>query len=277
MDPVLELRVHLAEPDHAEFDSVCSGDGGPEIIDEIEDIRIDVVGVTGVEQDVLAARDVAEDLFEGGFAEVTDLISEFDAEHFTGRVTFDDSSDGAARVAVEDESDAGGGSDEDPDEQIGEEDSDDGGDEGDELAFSFAPHLAEQGGAGEFESGDEEDGTEGGEGDPVEQVGDEEDAEGEEDAMEDGTELCFPAGIDVDAASDNHRGHWESSEEAGDDITDTLCDQFAIGRRHSLFGVQFVDGFEVEQGFERGHDGNRDAADVNVGLEECGEVGKGEE
>ncbi len=144
MDPVLELRVHLAEPDHAEFDSVCGGDGGPEIIDEIEDIRIDVVGVTGVEQDVPAARDFAEDLFEGGFAEITDLVGEFDAEHFTGSVTFDDPADGATHVAVEDESDAGGGSDENPDQQIGEEDSDDGGDEGNELAFPFVPHLAEQ-------------------------------------------------------------------------------------------------------------------------------------
>ncbi len=95
--------------------------------------------------------------------------------------------------------------------------------------------------------------------------------------MEDGADLCFPAGVDVDAAADDHRGHGETSEEAGDDIADTLCEQFAIGGRHALFGVQFVDGFEVEQGFERGHNRDGDAADVDMGLEECGEVGEGEE
>ena len=79
------------------------------------------------------------------------------------------------------------------------------------------------------ESGDEQDGAESGQGDAVEEVGDEEHAEGEECTVEDGAGLRFPAGVDVDAAADDDGGHGEPSEKAGHDVADALGEELAVG------------------------------------------------
>ena len=167
--------VAVFEAHEADFEVAGGGGLFAEVIDQIENVGIDVVGVAGVQDHVAVSGDGIEGLFEDGAVEKADLVGEFDAEDFPADVMFLEAAQGVAEVAAEDEGDADGEADEDADEEVGEDDGDDGGDEREELVMAFGPHLAEEGRVGEFEAGGEEDGAEGGEGDFVEPVGDEED------------------------------------------------------------------------------------------------------
>ncbi len=121
-----------------------------------------------------ASGNFAERFFESGFREVADLIGELDSEDFAGGVFFDDTPDGTADVAVEDECDGGGCPEDESGKNVGEEDADGGDDIGDELGFSFLSHLLEQSRVGEFRAGEKEDCSEGCEGDAAEKMGCEE-------------------------------------------------------------------------------------------------------
>ena len=122
LDLVAEL-VLAAEADQAHFDAA----GRPrlllEVADQAEDVRVDVVGVAGVEQDVAAGRHLVEHPVECGPVQEAHLVGQFDAAPRRRRGASPTTRrSGPAGVAPQDEADAHRQPDQDADQQVGQDD-----------------------------------------------------------------------------------------------------------------------------------------------------------
>ena len=87
------------------------------------------------------------------------------------------------------------------------------------------------------------------------------------DAVQDGRELGARAGLDVGRTAHDDLGDGQAADQAGDDVARALGEQFAVGRRVALVGVEAIGRFDAEQGLDAGDDreGRRGQVDGGVG------------
>ncbi len=269
--------VAVLEAGEANLDAADGGLVVPEFADDAEDVRVNEVGGAGVEDDMVALFEAGEGIGELGSVEEAELVGELQACHCAADVVFADDVEAALEVAVEDEEEADTEADEDADEEVGKNDGEEGDDEGEKLVAAFGGHFFEEFGAGEFPAGDDEDGGECGKGNFVEPVGQEKHADDEEGAVGDGGDFGDTAGRDVDGAADDDGGDGHAADGPGDGVADALGKEFTIFWGEAAVGVEFVGGFDVQERFERGNDGEGEGAEVDVWVAPLGEVGEAED
>ena len=232
---VRALEAQAADP-HAER--------GPrlrhEVADQVHDVRVDVVGLARVEEQVPASRDVAHRVLEGRAVQEAHLVGQLDAQHVAARVLLHHALHGAPQVAPQDEHGGDAEADHHAHQQVGEDDDQHGEHERQELLRTVGPHLLEQRGLRELEAGDQEDGREGRERDAVEQRRDQQHRAGEQDAVHHGAELGLHAGVDVHAAAHDDAGDRDAADQTGDHVAHALRHQLTVGGRAALLGVDLV-------------------------------------
>lgn len=269
--------VAVLEAGEANLDAADGGLVVPEFADDAEDVRVNVVGGAGVEDDVVVLLEACEGIGELGSVEEAELVGELQASHCAADVVFADDVEAALEVAVEDKKKADTEADENADQEVGQNDGEEGDDEGEKLVAALGGHLLEEFGAGEFPAGDDEDGGKRGKGDFVEPVGQEKHANDEEGAVGDGGDFGNTADRDVDGAADDDGGDGHAADGPGDGVADTLGKEFTIFWGEAAIGVEFVGGLDVQEGFERGNDGEGESAEVNVWVAPLGEVREAED
>ena len=95
--------------------------------------------------------------------------------------------------------------------------------------------------------------------------------------MEDGGAFGDGSCVGVDGGADDDGGDGHAADEAAEEIAGALGEEFAVGRGDAFLGVEFVGGFEVEEGFEGSDDGQGGGGGVDGWVGEGGEVGPAEE
>ncbi len=209
---------------------------------------------------------------QAGAAEERDVLVEPQQMH----VAFRHHRQRAARVGLDDEQHAAGQADEDAHEQVGGEDGAHGDRERDEHAPAFAPHGRHQRGLGELVAGVQQHGGQRRQRDPLQELGQEQQAREQQQAVQDGRQPGAGPGLHVGRTAHDHRGDRQAAEQACDDVADALGAQFPVGRCHALHGIEPVGGFQAQQRLQAGDEGQGQRDGIDLRVRERRPVGRGE-
>src|SRR5690606_32297221 len=98
-DDILQL-VLGAESDQAYLNVVNGSGDSFELTNQAQDVRIDIIGASRVEQNTAAARRLAQSIFQGGSIQKADLVGEFDVQHLASEMLFPNPANRPTQVAV---------------------------------------------------------------------------------------------------------------------------------------------------------------------------------
>ena len=271
LDVVLDLFVVVFESAQTDDHSVSRRGFIPILHDQIKHIRVDVIGAAGIDQHVPAVRHASQRVGQGDPVQETDVLREFDVEDFAPDMLLVNLAHRATQVAVEDENDAESQADQNPQQQIRQQDGCHGDEERQELIPALAPHLLEQLRTGQLQTRQNQDGRQAGQGDLVQPRRDQSHTENQQRAVYQRGQFGLTTGVDVHAAADDHRRNRQTTDQPGSHVANALRNQLAVGGRDPLLAVEFVDGFQIQERFDRRHQADGDRRDVDLG------VGKGRE
>ena len=130
------------------------------------------------------------------------------------------------------------------------------------------PEMQEGGGFRQFVAHQQQDGGEGGQGDDIEDKGNRQNAHQQQNAVNNGREFVRRACIGVGGRAHDDGGDGQAADERADDVACALRTQFAVGVGYAAAGVEAVGGFDAEQGFNRGDDGDGDTGHPDVAVAE---------
>jgi hypothetical protein len=255
--------VSIPEADETQSDLVRRRRLGAKIVEQIEDVGVDVVGVAGIDHHLSTRGNAGEGLHQGGAVQEAHLVGELDPEHVPADVILDDSMNRPAEIAAQDEGHRNREAEEDADEQVGEQDRDHRKSKRQKLIAALVPHLAHDRRGAELHAGSDENGGERGERYAIERGRKHEDAEEEEHAVDNRREFGASTGIDVHRAADDDRRHGQSAEKRGDDVAGALREQLPVRGGVAAFRIELIDRFEVQEGLERGDDRRGNRTDPN--------------
>ena len=86
--------------------------------------------------------------------------------------------------------------------------------------------------------------------------------------MDNGRQFVRHACIGVGGRAHDDGGDGQTADKRADDVACALRAQFAVGVGDAAVGVEEVGGFDAEQGFNRGDDGDGDAGHPDVAVAE---------
>ena len=153
----------------------------------------------------------------------------------------------ALNISAQDEQETRPETDDDPNQQIGVDDRQNGDDEGNELGDPLLPQSAEDLRTGQFEARDDQDRSERRKRNAIQKLGQKSHTAQQQHTMSDRRKPGRGARLRVHRASNNDRGHRKPANHARDGVADALGDQLPVWGRVTLLRVQPIGRVEIQQ------------------------------
>ena len=115
----LQTAPEMLRPAQADFDVVCRSRVLFIVTKEDKYIRVDVVGARGIDKHMSSVRNFIQYPTDAGTIEKADLVPQFDPQDVSPDMLLDDPFDRSFEIAVENEPDADGQSNQDSNQEIG--------------------------------------------------------------------------------------------------------------------------------------------------------------